>query len=40
MAILGGYAARNMQNVVAIQSNIAQLGEGNANIAYELEHLT
>jgi hypothetical protein len=26
----------NMQNVTAIQSNAAQLGEGNANIAYEL----
>jgi hypothetical protein len=25
-----------MQNVVAIQSNAAQLGEGNTNIAYEL----
>jgi hypothetical protein len=36
MAIIGGYAARNMQNVAAIQSNAAQLGEGNANIAYEL----
>jgi hypothetical protein len=35
MAIIGRYAARNMQNVVAIQSNMAQLGEGNA-IAYEL----
>jgi hypothetical protein len=36
MAIIGGYTARNMQNVAAIQSNAAQLGEGNANIAYEL----
>jgi hypothetical protein len=36
MAIIGGYAARNMQNAAAIQSNTAQLGEGNANIAYEL----
>jgi hypothetical protein len=36
MAIIGGYAMRNMQNVAAIQSNVAQLGEGNANIAYEL----
>jgi hypothetical protein len=35
MAIIGGYAARNMQNVATIQSNAAQLGEGNANIAYE-----
>jgi hypothetical protein len=39
MAIIGGYAARNMQNVTAIQSNAAQLGEGNANIAYELGRL-
>jgi hypothetical protein len=37
MAITGGYAARNMQNVTAIQSNAAQLG--NANIAYELGRL-
>jgi hypothetical protein len=28
-----------MQNVAAIQSNVAQLGEGNANIAYELGRL-
>jgi hypothetical protein len=28
-----------MQNVAAIQSNTAQLGEGNANIAYELGRL-
>jgi hypothetical protein len=39
MAIIGGYAARNMQNVAAIQANAAQLGEGNANIAYELGRL-
>jgi hypothetical protein len=39
MAIIGGYAARNMQNVAAIQSNTTQLGEGNANIAYELGRL-
>jgi hypothetical protein len=39
MAIIGGYAARNMQNVAAIQSNAVQLGEGNANITYELGHL-
>jgi hypothetical protein len=39
MAIIGGYAMRNMQNVAAIQSNAAQLGEGNANIAYELGRL-
>jgi hypothetical protein len=39
MAIIGGYAARNMQNVAAIQSNAAQLGDGNANIAYELGRL-
>jgi hypothetical protein len=28
-----------MQNVGAIQSNAAQLGEGNTNIAYELGRL-
>jgi hypothetical protein len=28
------YDARNAQNVAAIQANAAQLGEGNANIAY------
>jgi hypothetical protein len=39
VAIIGGYAAKNMQNVAAIQSNAAQLGEGNANIAYELGRL-
>jgi hypothetical protein len=39
MAIIGGYAARNMQNATAIQSNAAQLGEGNANTAYELGRL-
>jgi hypothetical protein len=36
VAIIGGYAARNMQNIAVIQANAAQLGEGNANIAYEL----
>jgi hypothetical protein len=36
MAIFGGYAVRNMQNVAATQTNAAQLGEGNANIAYDL----
>jgi hypothetical protein len=39
VAIIGGYAARNMKNVAAIQSNVAQLGESNANIAYELGRL-
>jgi hypothetical protein len=38
-AIIGGYVVRNMQNVAAIQTNAAQLGEGNANIAYELGRL-
>jgi hypothetical protein len=33
VAIIGGYVARNAQNVAAIQANAAQLGEGNANIA-------
>jgi hypothetical protein len=39
VAIIGGYAARNMQNIAVIQSNAAQLGEGNANITYELGRL-
>jgi hypothetical protein len=39
MAIIRGCVARNMQNVPAIQSNAAQLGEGNANIAHELGRL-
>jgi hypothetical protein len=39
MAIIGEYAVRNMQNVTAIKSNDAQLGEGNANIAYDLGRL-
>jgi hypothetical protein len=39
MAIIGGYAAINMQNVATIQSNAAQLGESNANNAYELGRL-
>jgi hypothetical protein len=39
MAIIRGFFAINMQNVAGIQSNAAQLGEGNANIAYELGRL-
>jgi hypothetical protein len=39
VAIIGGYAAINMQNVTAIQSNANQMGEGNTNIAYELGRL-
>jgi hypothetical protein len=39
VAIIGEYAARNMQNIAAIQANAAQLSEGNANIAYELGRL-
>jgi hypothetical protein len=39
VAIIGGYAARNMQNIAAIQTNANQMGEGNANIAYELGRL-
>jgi hypothetical protein len=35
VAIIGGYAARNMQNITAIQTNANQMGEGNADIAYE-----
>jgi hypothetical protein len=40
VAILGRHAARNMQNIVAIQTNANQMVEGNANIAYELGCLT
>jgi hypothetical protein len=36
VAIIGRYAVRNMQNIAAIQSNANQMGEGNANIAYEV----
>jgi hypothetical protein len=39
VAIIVGYTVRNMQNIAAIQSNAAQLGEVNANIAYELGRL-
>jgi hypothetical protein len=39
VAIIGGYAARNMQNTATIQTNANQMGEGNANIAYELGRL-
>jgi hypothetical protein len=39
VSIIIGYAARNMQNIAAIQANAAQLGEGNANIAYEVWRL-
>jgi hypothetical protein len=39
VVIIGGYVARNAQNIAAIQANAAQLGEGNANIAYELGRL-
>jgi hypothetical protein len=36
VATIGGYAARNMQIIATIQTNANQMGEGNANIAYEL----
>jgi hypothetical protein len=36
VATIGGYAARNMQIIAAIQANANQMGEGNANITYEL----
>jgi hypothetical protein len=38
-ATIGGYAARNMQIIAAIQTNANQMGEGNANVAYVLGHL-
>jgi hypothetical protein len=36
VATIGGYDARNMQIIAAVQTNANQMGEGNANIAYEL----
>jgi hypothetical protein len=36
VTIIGGYATRNMQNIAAIQTNANQMGEGNANITYEI----
>jgi hypothetical protein len=36
VATIEGYAARNMQNIAAIQTNANQMGEGNAIFAYEL----
>jgi hypothetical protein len=37
--IIGGYTVRNMQNIAAIQTNANQMGERNANIAFELGRL-
>jgi hypothetical protein len=39
VAIIGGYAARNMQIIAAIQTNANQMSEGNTNITYELGRL-
>jgi hypothetical protein len=39
VTIIGGYAARNLQNIAAIQTNANQMGEGNANITFELGRL-
>jgi hypothetical protein len=39
VAIIGGYAVRNMQSITTIQTNATKMGEGNANIAYELGRL-
>jgi hypothetical protein len=36
VATIGGYAARNMRIIAAIQTNANKMGEGNANIAYDL----
>jgi hypothetical protein len=36
VAIIGGYTARNIQNIAAILTNANQMGEENANIAYVL----
>jgi hypothetical protein len=40
VAIIGGYSARNMQKIATIQTNVAQLGDGNANIAMSLDAFT
>jgi hypothetical protein len=37
--IIGGYVVRNMLTIAAILTNANQMGEGNANIAYEHGHL-
>jgi hypothetical protein len=39
VAIIGGYTARNMKIIAAIQTNANQMGEGNTNNAYELGSL-
>jgi hypothetical protein len=39
VAIIGGYSTRNMQKIAAIETNANQMGEGNANIAFELGRL-
>jgi hypothetical protein len=39
VAVIGGYAARNIQNIAVIQTNTNQMGEGYANIAYVFRHL-
>jgi hypothetical protein len=39
VAIIGGYAVRNMQIIAAIRTNANQMGERNANIAHELGRL-
>jgi hypothetical protein len=39
VTIIGGYATRNLQNIAAIQTNANQMGEGNANITFELGRL-
>jgi hypothetical protein len=36
VATIGGHAAKNMQNIAAILTNANQMGEGDANISYEL----
>jgi hypothetical protein len=36
VTIIEGYAVQNMQIIAAIQTNANQMGERNANIAYEL----
>jgi hypothetical protein len=39
MAIIGGYATRNIQNVTVIQSHANEIVEGTTNMAFALGHL-
>jgi hypothetical protein len=40
VAIIGGYTARSMRIITAIQNNASQMGERNANIAMSFDTFT